>query len=82
MPITRLLPRFEVVKVAQHWVAYDFLTKRARFAPDPKSYTATAGLVEVMAAEARAKGEVLALERVEHPSAAPRSSKTAKPQQH
>jgi hypothetical protein len=80
--IKRRLPRFEAVKIGTHWVAYDFLTKQARFAPDPKNFLATQGLVEVMAAEARTRGEVLSLERVDHPSAAPRSSKTAKPQQH
>ena len=81
-PALRKLPRFEVVKIGRSLVAYDFLTKQARFPADPKSFIQAQMLVEVMAGEARAKGEVLALERAEHPSAAPKSSKSTKPEQH
>lgn len=82
MPALRRLPRFEVVRIGRSLVAYDFLTKQARFPTDPKSFIQAQMLVEVMAGEARSRGEEMSLERAEHPSAAPKSSKTAKPQQH
>lgn len=82
MPALRKLPRFEVVRVGRQLFAYDFLTKQARFPADPKSFVQAQALVEVMAGEARSRGEEMSLERAEHPSAAPRSSKAAKPQQH
>jgi len=75
MPALRQLPRFEVIRVAKHWCAYDFLTKRGQFATDPKNFLATQGLVEIMAAEARKRGEPLSLERAETPPAKPPRSR-------
>jgi hypothetical protein len=78
MPALRMLPRFEVIRIGTHWCAYDFLTKRGQFATDPKNWLATQGLLEVMAGEARKRGEQLSLERAETPVAkAPRSKKPA-----
>lgn len=82
MPGLRKLPRFEVVKIGRHLVAYDFLTKQARFPTDPKSFIQAQALVEIMAGEARSRGEEMSLERAEHPSASPKTSKSSKPQQH
>ena len=77
MPGKRELPRFEVIQVAPgRYAGFDYLTRQARFAVDPRSFTATEYVVTAMASEARQKGEALSVLRVETPVVKkPRESK-------
>lgn len=73
---TRLLPRFEVVKIRNHYAAYDYLTRVAHFAADPRSFTATEYVVASLATTARERKEELSLYRAENPPAVkPRTTK-------
>jgi hypothetical protein len=64
----RELPRFEVVQIAPgRYAGYDYLTRQARFAANPRSFTATEYVVASMASEARQKGEALSVLRAETP---------------
>jgi len=70
----RVLPRFEVVQVGPgRFCAFDHLTKVAKWAQYPASFTETQGVVELLAHLARQRGEALSLERTEHPTVKRRS---------
>jgi hypothetical protein len=64
MPKKEELPRFEIVKVGLHYCAYDYLTRDVRWPQDRRSYPQAEGLVALLSAEARKKGEPLSVLRV------------------
>lgn len=75
----RLLDRYEVVAVApKRYCAFDHKLHLARWAADPRSFTATQMLVEGLMAEAKRKGEETRVWRADTPM--PKASEPKKPQ--
>lgn len=67
----RALPRFEVIEVVvggrKRFLAYDYLLKIDRHPVDTRSQVQAQALVEMLADEARKKGEPLSVERTDRP---------------